>query len=265
MKDRDLYEDFYCKFSGTPKSGWSASYIASNDLINLVRISIEEMFEISYAPVTSSESYHSYLSSLHSQYAGGVYCEIGVYNGGSLSLAKSAKLAIGVDPAPNIKSDEYKSVPFHIAQTTSDDFFSTRAKKILNGNSIDLCFIDGLHIFEFALRDFIGAERFMNPNGIIIVHDILPRSDIEAARVRLTRAWTGDVWRLVYVLKHYRPDLDIKILSLQPTGLAIISNLNPSDTSLVENYTEVVCYGLGLKTSKMMKRRDEILGAEVSI
>jgi hypothetical protein len=44
--------------------------------------------------------------------------------------------------------------------------------------------------------------------------------------------WTGDVWRVLPVLARERPDLRIQILDCPPTGLVLVSNLNPRDAVL---------------------------------
>ena len=62
--------------------------------------------------------------------------------------------------------------------------------------TVDLAFIDGMHWFEFALRDFMNIERHSSATTVIVFDDMLPRNVIEAARDRTTGAWTGDVFRL---------------------------------------------------------------------
>ena len=53
-----------------------------------------------------------------------------------------------------------------------------------------LRFIDGMHLSEFALRDFINIEPFMADTGVIVIDDVLPRNGLEAARDRKTEPWT---------------------------------------------------------------------------
>ncbi len=65
----------------------------------------------------------------------------------------------------------------------------------------DLCFIDGMHLFEYALRDFMNVERCAAPGAIVVIDDIFPNHPAQGQRERRTRAWTGDVWRLVETLR----------------------------------------------------------------
>ena len=257
------YPTFYANHAETPATGWSAEYTPANEpLYARLRASVGEIFPTSSLPVSGALTYRQCLAQFHERYEGGIYCEIGINNGVSLKLAHKARLAVGVDPTPRIKAGEFEAAPFQIFRTTSDRFFSEHAAALLDGAAIDMCFIDGLHVFEFALRDFIGAERFSNPTGTILIHDVLPRSDLEAARIRLTDAWTGDVWRLVYVLQRFRPDLKIRVVDAQPTGLAIVSGLDPRNTDLLRRYAEIVSEGRRLKSSEMMGSRNEMLLVE---
>jgi hypothetical protein len=96
---------------------------------------------------------------------------------------------------------------------------------------IDLAFIDGMHLFEFALRDFINVERYCEPSSVVVFDDMLPRDVDEAARERHTQAWTGDVFKLRDVLVALRPDLRLTVVDTEPTGLLIVSNLSPTNRS----------------------------------
>jgi hypothetical protein len=53
-------------------------------------------------------------------------------------------------------------------------------------------------------------------------------------------AWTGDVWKVIPILKKYRPDLRILFLDCPPTGLVAISRLEPQSTILSDSYYQIV-------------------------
>ena len=72
---------------------------------------------------------------------------------------------------------------------------------------MDLAFIDGMHLAEYALRDYLAVERFTHPASVVVFDDMLPRTVAEAARHRHTAAWTGDVYKAVQALRDHRPDL----------------------------------------------------------
>jgi hypothetical protein len=52
--------------------------------------------------------------------------------------------------------------------------------------------------------------------------------------------WTGDVWKLVPILQHYRPDLRLTYVNCPPTGLVCVSGLNNKSTILRDKYYEIV-------------------------
>ncbi|MGI8459932.1 MAG: class I SAM-dependent methyltransferase [Propionibacteriaceae bacterium] len=181
--------------------------------------------------------YYPFLAEIHRRLAPRTYLEIGVREGGSLSLARCRSVAI--DPAFSIRFELDGDVA--LFRTTSDEYFA-RSEPLAptNGTPFDLAFIDGLHLFEYAFRDFVNAERHSSPRGVIIFDDILPRTIDEAARGRHTRAWTGDVYPMLAVLAHYRPDLIVVPVGTQPTGLLFVLGLDPDNTVLSDNYHQIM-------------------------
>lgn len=159
------------------------------------------------------------------------YLEIGVQYGKSLRLAKC--VAYGVDPDPKINFDLGPLAK--VFNKTSDEFF----KSELNLPSFDLSFIDGMHLFEFALRDFINVEKRSSKGGVTVVDDIFPSHPLQGSRERKTRHWAGDIWRLYRLLQAVRKDLYFFPIDARPTGLLLISNLDPSSEYTYEDYLEV--------------------------
>jgi hypothetical protein len=97
-----------------------------------------------------------------------------------------------------------------------------------------------MHLAEFVYRDFMNVERVMNPNGIIIVDDVFPNHPLQASRTRQSQVWTGDVWRFATLLAEKRPDLRLTWLDTAPTGLLLISRLNPKSRALWGDYNKVM-------------------------
>lgn len=178
---------------------------------------------------------HEFLKQLHQELSPSLYLEIGVQTGKSLLLA-SCK-AIGIDPMPLVK-DEDLPINTELVHSISDEFFEYQAKHILI-KAPDLVFIDGMHLFEYALRDFINVEKYSNQNTIVIIDDIYPGHISQAQRRRKTRAWTGDVWKIFAILKAYRKDLEITTLDIYPTGLMFIRGLDKNNRVLSENYETI--------------------------
>lgn len=164
-----------------------------------------------------------------------LYFEVGVYQARSLRLAQCP--AIAVDPSYCQTARQLPNVSFY--QRTSDNFFEFDAPEAFPSKP-DLIFIDGLHIFENVLRDFMNAEKIAHSSSVIVVDDISPNHVNQANRKRCTRVWTGDVWKLYAILKKYRPDLSIVLLNTSPTGLLVVSNLNPLNRVLWDHYDIVV-------------------------
>src|SRR6266446_4776265 len=192
--------------------------------------------------------YLDVLSMIHSHLRPRTYLEIGVDNGLSIALARPGTRAIGIDPEPRI------SVPLGplttICAVKSDDYFATHdVRAELNGLPVDLAFIDGMHQFEFALRDLINIEKHASPQSTILIHDCYPLTRLTAERERQTTFWSGDIWRLVLLLRKYRPELSVNVIATAPTGLGVVRGLDPASKVLRERLEEIVREFLALDYS----------------
>ena len=200
---------------------------------------------------------HEFLRELHKVSANRNYLEIGVNDGRSLTLSRVPSIAI--DPAFKVVSEIRCDV--HLAKATSDDFFARQnplahlkggrhpLRNLARNRSpfghwqrttLDLSFIDGMHLFEYALRDFINIEKHSDWASVIVFDDMLPRSIDEAARDRHTGAWTGDVYKLIEILARYRPDLVTVLVDTAPTGQLIVFGADPENTVLQDKYDEIM-------------------------
>ena len=185
------------------------------------------------------ESYYGLLARLHHALRPRSYVEIGVESGTSMALALPQTACVGIDPAPAI-SVSFVTPP-KIFTMTSGDFFARHDLSAELGNKpVDLAFIDGLHVFENVLEDFINIERFAAPGATVLIHDCLPIDERTAARERDTLFWTGDVWRILPTLAHFRPDLKLHVVECAPSGMALIRGLNPRSQVLYERRAEAV-------------------------
>ena len=162
-----------------------------------------------------------------------VYVEIGVDAGRTLCLARPPTLAIGVDPAAPPRGEF--AAETRLVALESDAFFETgRADAELGGRPIDLAFVDGLHVFEQALRDLAHVERRARRDSVVLIHDCLPLDAATSSRIRRTGFWSGDVWKVLPVLARHRPDLDVFVIPTYPTGLAVVTRLDPESRVLEE-------------------------------
>lgn len=194
------------------------------------------------AAMLSGPGYLTVLAEVHSLIKPRTYVEIGVWEGRSLRLAQPGTNAIGVDPSPRVTGD----LPAHIRvfQETSDEFFASRnVRAELGGEPVDLSFIDGLHKFEFALRDFINLEACSAEGATILLHDCYPIDALSADPRPPSSAadfWTGDIWRTVVALRRHRPDLAVATLACPPSGLALVRGLDPASRILQDRYEQIV-------------------------
>jgi hypothetical protein len=130
---------------------------------------------------------------------------------------------------------------------------------LLGGKPLDMAFIDGMHHFEYALRDFINIEPLCGPRSLIFIHDCYPIDARSAEREQTTAFWSGDIWRLIVLLKKYRPDLAIHTLGAPPTGLGLITHLDPASTLLRARLPELIAEGLALDFSSIAQQRPQAL------
>jgi len=183
--------------------------------------------------------YTDVLADLHATRHPRTYLEIGVFQGATLRLAGDETLCVGVDPEPILEIVDGRH--HQIEKATSDDFFAgPRPRELFGDEPVDLAFIDGMHLFEYALRDFLNTEALSGPGSLIVVHDVLPLSEVTARRDRTTVDWTGDIWKLVLCLLDRRPDLALSIIDVPPSGLCLVSGLDPKNRVLGDDYDAIV-------------------------
>lgn len=177
-----------------------------------------------------------------------LYLEIGSRSGTSLARRKCS--FVGVDPEFKIEAPVYNAGrQMHFMQMTSDDFFDSGFLSKL-GLTPQMAFIDGMHLFEFALRDFINAEKVMDRGGLVFFHDVLPFNAGMTSRTYVTGTpWTGDVWKTILALVETRPDLRIDVISAAKTGLACVRGLKGADAPWKASHDEIMARYLGLGIS----------------
>lgn len=204
------------------------------------------------------ESYFRMLERMHAHLKPRTYLEIGVSRGESIRLTGAGTRAIGVDPEPAVAYALGPNVS--IVAETSDAFFAGHdVRAELGALPVDFAFIDGMHHFEFALRDFVNIEALCEPGSTIVIHDVYPLDRHTAARERVTEFWSGDIWRLVLLLRRHRPDLMVRTIAAAPTGLALVRNLDPRSTRLRDRLDALIEEGLALEYGALDGRKAEAL------
>jgi hypothetical protein len=204
------------------------------------------------------ENYQAWLKWLHEKLRPETYVEIGVAHGWSITLALPPTVAIGVDPEPTVTSTLRTET--HLFCETSDAFFARkRLDRLIAGRPVGFGFIDGLHSFDQALRDFANLEEHCASTSLVALHDTVPLDDVTQGRTRQTQFWTGDVWKVVLCLKHYRRDLDIFTVATAPSGLTLVAGLDPSSRVLRDAYQEAVTRFADVPFSEVESRLNEEL------
>ncbi len=207
-----------------------------------------------FTPCAGGVRYINFIPHLARELAVESYFEIGTSTG--KSLVDIHCLTVSVDPHYRLAHDVIGRKPALLAfQETSDDFFARRQlAALLPKGKVELAFLDGMHHFEFLLRDFMHTEKACDAQSLLVMHDCLP-SHPNAARRRDRRGlaqdtsrnvrvegsgWTGDVWKTLRILQEWRQDLRITILNCPPTGLVAITGCDPTNRVLEQNYDRIV-------------------------
>lgn len=205
------------------------------------------------------ENYVRVLKRIHRHLRPRTYLEIGVSRGESLECVLPETLTLGIDPAPNLGKPPPANV--RIYRETSDDFFARYSPRAeLGGQPLELAFLDGMHHFEYALRDFINVERSCSRASVILVHDCYPLDERTAQREQVTGFWSGDIWRLMLLLRTHRPDLVVRTIATAPTGLGIVLNPDPASRVLPDRLDQLIAEYLAKDFSVLAAGKPEALG-----
>jgi hypothetical protein len=141
------------------------------------------------------------------------YLEVGVWDGGTFMAVEAAR-KVAVDVAFLFDVGAAGRAQPHCAfhQMPSDRYFGEIAGGVAE---FDLILLDGLHTFEQTLRDLLNAAERLKPQGLIVIDDVRPDSELAAlpsqeeaiarrdAGEPWDRHWMGDVYRLVYFIDSF--------------------------------------------------------------
>jgi hypothetical protein len=176
------------------------------------------------------------------------YLEIGVQTGYCFFKIKADK-KLAVDPEFIIKlKKKVKAYIKNISnfnneyyELTSDDFFAQKADYLEQIGGIDVAFIDGLHLREQVAKDIENTLKYLNKDGIILVHDCNPITANAAVRAYTSQEvidmnlpgydyiWNGDVWEAIVELRATRKDLDIAVIN-SDHGVGVIQPKKAENT-----------------------------------
>lgn len=163
------------------------------------------------------------------------YLEIGVENPATNLDRICIKYKVGVDP---------NFIRFPVGMSfsgTSDEFF------LQNNEIFDIIFIDGLHVDYQVYKDIENSFKALSDRGTVVMHDCLPRSEIEQRVPREQNVWTGDVWKAFVRFRENNPCIKMRVVNVD-FGMGVLTRSeeeNPFKAgkeltykNFVENYKE---------------------------
>jgi hypothetical protein len=148
------------------------------------------------------------------------YLEIGVYRGHSLN-AISANIKDSIDPDHSTPA---------LYKITSDEFFTTVAPTL--SYKYDVIFIDGLHYTDQVDKDITNSLNYLEPDGVIVLHDCNPISELRQRTPPdfdiWELGWNGDVWKSVVKFRKNYPSTQYNVFVVNSDeGLGVIQNNVP--------------------------------------
>lgn len=162
------------------------------------------------------------------------YLEIGVFNGHVFFRVPGSR-KIAVDP--EFRFDGWRKLGKSVIspnnlfnryyEMTSDDFFAMEAPRLYGKRKIQLALVDGMHEYEFALRDVENILNFATDDVVIVLHDCNPRTKQAASSFEEWKSnnfsyqWNGDVWKAIVHLRSLRNDLTCFVLDTD-FGLGVV-------------------------------------------
>ena len=152
------------------------------------------------------------------------YLEIGVCEGRTFDRVPAA-VRVAVDPEFRFDhtAPERQEPGTSYHQITSDEYFGTVVEPDAR---FDVIYLDGLHTVEQTLRDLLNALPYLQPQGVLVIDDVRPPTelaaipdrqeffDVRAAQGRDDeKAWMGDVFRLVYFIETFCQQLSFRVIA----------------------------------------------------
>lgn len=196
------------------------------------------------------------------------YLEIGVSKGNTF-LHVPFQRKVAVDPKFLFKARNNAHETYH--EITSDAYFAQLGDDV----RFDCVFIDGLHHWEQALRDFDNALQHTHRKSVIIIDDVYPcdefsilRSQEKAVAMRLlkapgvrhARAWHGDVFKAAFMIAYFYPDISFATIDSgygNPQMLCWRKDREKMPTGLTAEHIERLDYAGFLRHKEALNLRSE--------
>jgi hypothetical protein len=165
------------------------------------------------------------------------YLEIGVYVGRNFFQIR-AKDKVAVDPAfyyswfkrikKSFSKSNFTNASSKSYKLKSDEFFTSVAPAMYKAKDLDICLVDGMHEYDYALRDVENALQYLQKNGVIVMHDCNPQTAEAAVSFQDWKKrdyygfWNGDVWKSILHLRSTRNDINVFVLDTDH-GLGVVT------------------------------------------
>ena len=180
-----------------------SQYIKTSNSINHYKNFEDKVIDIDWQSINYNRI--AFINKAVDQFDNCKYLEIGCETNTCFNAITSED-KIGVDPGQG-----------GTIKKTSDSFFES------NSSFFDVIFIDGLHQYEQCRKDIINSFNFLNDGGYIFIHDLIPRSWLEANVPRLQTMWTGDTWKVSFELNKTK-GIDFNVI-IADHGIGIIKKI----------------------------------------
>lgn len=129
------------------------------------------------------------------------YLEIGCFKDENFNRIE-VEHKVGVDP-----------ISGGTVRATSDNYFKN------NQTKFDLIFIDGLHDYHQVRKDILNSLKFIDDNGVILLHDCIPLKLRDQMMPRSHEYWNGDTWKAIVEARTYEHIDTYTILADSGLGL----------------------------------------------
>ena len=147
------------------------------------------------------------------------YLEIGVHLGLTFHALDLPRMD-GVDPDFLFDPADHARDGRRYFSVTSDAFFAGPPV----GGPYDLIFLDGLHVFTQTFRDFCASQAMAHGGTVWLIDDTGPNDifsaipdqdlalELRTAHGLTSRAWNGDVFKIVFALHDFFPSFDYRTI-----------------------------------------------------
>jgi Methyltransferase domain len=94
----------------------------------------------------------------------------------------------------------------------------------MDADKIDICLVDGFHTYDCALRDLKCSFDLLEDGGVLVVHDLVPRSEALATPTYIKGVWNGVSYIAFLDFVLARDDLDYCTVDIDEGCGIIVKN-----------------------------------------